>query len=246
MGLFRKATTHNPHNEIVAHFFHNRSGQKSRCAYRLEEQPAGGGTAYGFAQADCWAAPAPRGWEPCQEAAETSREICGEIWHTLFKVKTILSIIYNSLSNKHTDTAPCDGNTNLHCGQNCILKLSVSLPQHMSLGHVKSHSCYCSLKDGPDLVHPTWGPHATDWVLSIFKPNVWTCVQKMNRHQDCEILGILKQRSFYPGGGLTDIVFHSSLKELIYFLSVGILLGQPDLIFEPVQPDLCTNLRLKY
>lgn len=71
--------THNHHNEIAALFYHNPSGQKSRHAYRLKERPAGGGTAYGFAQADCWADPAPRGWESCQEEAETNRENYDEI-----------------------------------------------------------------------------------------------------------------------------------------------------------------------
>lgn len=51
---------------------------------------------------------------------------------------------------------PSDGNTNLYCGQNGVLKLSICLPHCLSLGHVKPHSCHGSLEDGSHFVYPTW------------------------------------------------------------------------------------------
>jgi len=44
---------------------------------------------------------------------------------------------------------------------------------------------------------------------------------------------------------LTDVVFHSLLKEFIDALSVALLLREADLILEPFKPDLCQRKKTR-
>lgn len=129
----------------------------------------------------------------------------------------------------------CAECTNLYCGQNGILKLSVRLPYRLPLGHMKSDGCGRSLKDGPHLLHPTWWTHATDRILGILKPDIWAWMKQ----KSIKAQHTVNWNAVALCETLTDIIFDSLLKELIHFVTVGFLLSQTNLILEPIEPDLC-------
>lgn len=72
-----------------------------------------------------------------------------------------MAYVHNQYKNKYSlcvndELCPSDGRTNLYCGQDGVLKLSVCLPHHLSLGHVKPHCCHRPLKDGSHPVDSAW------------------------------------------------------------------------------------------